>query len=67
VVRYWRYRDNNNPPALLEYGDGSRPDHFEFLRAYSPYERVEARVDYPAVLLTTGEGDTRVPPQQALK
>ena len=67
MVRYWRYKENNNPPALLEYGDGSKPEHFEFLRAYSPYERVEEGVEYPAVLLTTGEGDTRVPPQQALK
>jgi prolyl oligopeptidase len=67
MVRYWRYRENNNPPALLEYGDGSKAEHFQFLRAHSPYERVEAGIEYPAVLLTTGEGDTRVPPQQALK
>jgi prolyl oligopeptidase len=67
MVRYYRYTRNNNPPALLEYGDGSNPAHFPFLRAWSPYERITEGERYPAVLLTTGEGDTRVPPQQAVK
>jgi prolyl oligopeptidase len=67
MVRYFRYTRNNNPPALLEYGDGSNPAHFPFLRSWSPYERITEGGRYPAVLLTTGEGDTRVPPQQAVK
>jgi prolyl oligopeptidase len=67
MVRYYRYTKNNNPPALLEYGDGSNPAHFPFLRSWSPYERVREGGKYPAVLFTTGEGDTRVPPQQAVK
>ena len=67
MVRYFRYTKNNNPPALLEYGDGSNPKHFRFLRSWSPYEGVEEGKKYPAVLLATGEGDTRVPPQQAVK
>jgi prolyl oligopeptidase len=67
MVRYYRYTKNNNPPALLEYGDGSNRNHFPFLRSWSPYERVTEGRQYPAILLTTGEGDTRVPPQQAVK
>lgn len=67
MVRYFRYTRNNNPPALLEYGDGSNPRHFPFLRSWSPYERVAEGTKYPAILLSTGEGDTRVPPQQAVK
>lgn len=67
MVRYYRYTKNNNPPALLEYGDGANPAHFPFLRSWSPYERIKEGARYPAVLLTTGEGDTRVPPQQAVK
>ena len=67
MVRYFRYTKNNNPPALLEYGDGSNPGHFPFLQSWSPYERVVEGQKYPAVLLATGEGDTRVPPQQAVK
>jgi prolyl oligopeptidase len=67
MVRYFRYTKNNNPPALFEYGNGGDPTHFGFLRAYSPYERVALRVNYPAVLLESGDADTRVPPEQAVK
>jgi prolyl oligopeptidase len=67
MVRYYRYTKNNNAPALLEYGDASIAAQFPFLRSWSPYERVSEGTRYPAVLLATGEGDTRVPPQQAVK
>ena len=58
---------NFNKPALLEYGDASKPEQFLFVRAYSPYQNVRGGVPYPAVLLTTGHSDTRVPPLQARK
>ena len=67
MVRYYRYTKNNNAPALLEYGDASIATQFPFLRSWSPYERVSEGTQYPAVLLATGAGDTRVPPQQAVK
>ena len=41
MVGYHRFA-NNNPPALLEYGDASKPEQFPFLYAYSPYQRVQA-------------------------
>lgn len=66
MIGYYRFK-NNNPPALLEYGDASKPDELKFLLAYSPYQRVTAGVRYPAVLLVTGDEDTRVPPLQARK
>ena len=66
MVRYWQF-ENNNPPALLEYGDASDPEQFKFLHAYSPYQKVTDGVAYPAVMLTSGDGDTRVPPLQARK
>ncbi|MEO1088466.1 MAG: prolyl oligopeptidase family serine peptidase, partial [Acidobacteriota bacterium] len=66
MVRYWQF-ENNNPPALLEYGDASDPEQFKFLHAYSPYQKVTDGVSYPAVMLTSGDGDTRVPPLQARK
>ncbi|HEY7513169.1 MAG TPA: prolyl oligopeptidase family serine peptidase, partial [Vicinamibacteria bacterium] len=66
MIGYHRF-DNNNPPALLEYGNASIPDQFKFLLAYSPYQKVEPVVAYPAVFLTTGDADTRVPPLQARK
>ncbi len=67
MVRFFTFTSNNNLPALREYGDASKPDHFDFLRAYSPYQKVSNGVDYPAVMLTSGDLDTRVPPLQARK
>jgi prolyl oligopeptidase len=66
MIGYWRF-PNNNPPALLEYGDASKPEQFKFLLAYSPYQKVAPGTKYPAVLLITGDADTRVPPLQARK
>ena len=66
MIGYYRFK-NNNPPALLEYGNASDPAQFKFLYAYSPYQRVKPGTKYPAVFLTTGDADTRVPPLQARK
>jgi prolyl oligopeptidase len=66
MIGYYRF-PNNNPPALLEYGDASKPEQFKYLSAYSPYQRVKAGTAYPAVLFMTGDADTRVPPLQARK
>src|SRR4029453_9348302 len=43
------------------------PRQFKYLYAYSPYQKVKAGEKYPAVLFTTGDQDTRVPPLQARK
>ncbi len=67
MVRFYTFTQTNNLPALHEYGDASIPEHFEFLRAYSPYQRVKNGTKYPAVMLSTGDLDTRVPPLQARK
>ncbi|MEI8239962.1 MAG: prolyl oligopeptidase family serine peptidase [Actinomycetota bacterium] len=50
-----------------EYGDPDVADEFEWLSAYSPYHHVRDGADYPAVLFTTAEGDTRVDPCHARK
>jgi prolyl oligopeptidase len=50
-----------------EYGDPDDPEQFGWLYAYSPYHHVVEGADYPAVLLTTAEGDTRVDPLHARK
>jgi len=66
MIGYYRFK-NNNPPALLEYGNASDPAQFKYLHAYSPYQKVKPGEKYPAVLFTTGDQDTRVPPLQARK
>lgn len=50
MARYW----------VPEYGTAEDPEHFEFLRTYSPYHNVREGAEYPAVMLTAGENDTRV-------
>ena len=50
-----------------EYGDPEVADDFAWLYAYSPYHHVREGEQYPAVLLTTAEGDTRVDPMHARK
>jgi prolyl oligopeptidase len=67
MVRYYKYTKNNNPPALLEYGNAADLEQFKYLYAYSPYERVQPGTKYPAVLFESGDADTRVPPEQARK
>jgi prolyl oligopeptidase len=67
MVRYYKFTKNNNPPALLEYGNAADPAQFKFLYAYSPYQHVQPGTRYPAVLFTSGDADTRVPPEQARK
>jgi prolyl oligopeptidase len=67
MVRFYTFTANNNLPALLEYGDARIPSHFEAIRRYSPYQNVRDGVRYPAVMLATGDLDTRVPPLQARK
>ena len=50
-----------------EYGDPAVPEEFEWLMSYSPYHHVRDGERYPAVLLTTAEGDSRVDPLHARK
>jgi prolyl oligopeptidase len=50
-----------------EFGDPDRPEDFAWLHAYSPYHRVVDGTCYPAVLVTTGEEDSRVDPCHARK
>ncbi len=65
MVRFYAFTETNNIPALLEYGDARTPEQFEAIRQYSPYQAVQDGMEYPAVMLTTGDLDTRVPPLQA--
>lgn len=50
-----------------EYGDPDDPEQFEWLMGYSPYHHVVDGTCYPAVLLTTAAGDSRVHPFHARK
>jgi prolyl oligopeptidase len=57
IARWW----------TSEYGSASDPAQFKWLYSYSPYHHVKKGTAYPAVLLITGDGDTRVDPSHARK
>jgi prolyl oligopeptidase len=57
IARWW----------IPEYGSASDPAQFKVLFSYSPYHHVRKGTKYPAVLLITGDGDTRVDPAHARK
>jgi prolyl oligopeptidase len=50
-----------------EYGSAEDAQQFRWLYDYSPYHRVRAGERYPATLLLTAEGDSRVDPMHARK
>jgi prolyl oligopeptidase len=52
---------------IPEYGNAENPEQFKWLYAYSPYHHVKAGVEYPAVLFTTADSDSRVDPMHAKK
>jgi prolyl oligopeptidase len=52
---------------IPEYGDPEDAESFRWLLAYSPYHHVRDGTAYPAVLIATAEGDTRVDPMHARK
>jgi prolyl oligopeptidase len=50
-----------------EYGTAADPTELGWLLSYSPYHHVRDRVEYPAVLFTVFDSDTRVDPLHARK
>jgi len=50
-----------------EYGSASVAEELHWLLSYSPYHLVREGVDYPAVLFTVFDGDSRVDPMHARK
>lgn len=53
-----------------EVGDPDDPDHLPFIHSWSPVHNVRpasAGIQYPAMLVTTGDHDTRVVPGHSLK
>ena len=50
-----------------EYGSPDDERDFQCLLGYSPYHRVQDGVHYPAVLLISGDADTRCNPMHARK
>ena len=65
MLRYQKFMEGQY--WVSEYGSADNPGQFKYLAAYSPYQNVKPGEKYPAVLLMTGDGDTRVDPLHARK
>ncbi len=52
---------------MEEYGDPDKPEDWEFISRYSPYQNLREGVKYPRVLFTTSTRDDRVHPGHARK
>jgi prolyl oligopeptidase len=50
-----------------EYGSADEPEQYAYLIKYSPYQNVKPGTKYPAIMLNTGDSDTRVAPLHARK
>lgn len=50
-----------------DYGSVDNADEFKALLAYSPYHNVKAGVNYPPMLILTGDHDDRVYPAHSFK
>ena len=65
MLRYDRFRMAKL--WVSEYGTAENAEDFQWLRAYSPYHRVEDGAAYPATLIYTADSDSRVDPMHARK
>jgi prolyl oligopeptidase len=65
MVRYERF--GLGPSWRTEFGTAADPEQLGWLLSYSPYHHVREGVDYPAVLLTVFDGDSRVDPLHGRK
>ncbi|WP_138381078.1 prolyl oligopeptidase family serine peptidase [Luteithermobacter gelatinilyticus] len=52
---------------MAEYGNPDNPEHWAFIKEYSPFQNLRADVDYPKVYFFTSTKDDRVHPGHARK
>ncbi|HET7706568.1 MAG TPA: prolyl oligopeptidase family serine peptidase [Thermoanaerobaculia bacterium] len=68
LVNLLRFENTEGGPANVpEYGSVARADDFPAMLASDPYHRIRDGVKYPAVVLTGGAHDVRVPIWQPAK
>jgi prolyl oligopeptidase len=65
MIRYHLF--GSGKTWVPEYGSAEDPKQFEWLRAYSPYQKVVPGTKYPALLMMSADSDDRVDPMHARK
>ena len=51
----------------VEYGSPDNPEHFQFIRKYSPLQNIRQGTQYPPTLVMTADHDDRVVPLHSFK
>jgi prolyl oligopeptidase len=65
MLRYHRF--DNTQFYIPQFGSAEDPEDFPVLLSYSPYHNVHDGVRYPALLMISGDADTRCDPMHARK
>jgi prolyl oligopeptidase len=65
MLRYDRF--DNTQFYVPQFGTASDPEDFPVLLSYSPYHNVRDGERYPALLMVSGDADTRCDPMHARK
>ncbi len=50
-----------------DYGSSDNEEEFKYILKYSPIQNIKESIDYPAVMVTTGDHDDRVVPAHSFK
>ncbi len=65
MLRYHRF--DNTQFYIPQFGSSENPNDFPILHSYSPYHNVRDGTCYPALLMSSGDADTRCDPMHARK
>jgi prolyl oligopeptidase len=65
MLRYHLF--DNTQFYVPQFGCAENPEDFSVLLSYSPYHNVRDRIAYPALLMISGDADTRCDPMHARK
>ena len=65
MLRYHRF--DNTQFYIPQFGSADDPEDFPVLLSYSPYHNIRDGVRYPALLMISGDADTRCDPMHARK
>lgn len=65
MLRYHRF--DNTQFYIPQFGSSEDPEDFSVLLGYSPYQNIRDGIPYPALLMISGDADTRCDPMHARK
>ncbi len=67
MIRFENFTVGAAVTNIKEFGTSKNLADFKSLLSYSPYHNIEESVNYPPILLVTGNYDNRVPPLHSYK